>query len=296
MNKTTGSFGLLMCLLSPYLNAQGHDWFKEQSALTNAHQFLLERQLNDSFQSMVQVWQTAPEAHIERHLDDLLNKSLEMDCGRGLDNGSFPSWLDKLSLKRQTVQASGRFSYRIELNMVSNEEIKSVAMTKWPERSVFNDSDVTQLNSDDQQSQEFAYTVSRDLNQPLLRGLFKLTVQSQNDEVWEDWILLSQPDIKQTLRWQASDAWQLEKSGLLNRFCPLPVLKVALAGDVDGEYQQVWSQQYESKFPMQLDPPKSLSAERYLLEVSLTHKRWQGPISIEEQQVINKHYNLVVDE
>jgi hypothetical protein len=57
----------------------------------------------------------------------------------------------------------------------------------------------------------------------------------------------------------------------------------------------VWSKEYESDYPTNLEAT-DLSPDRYILAVSMTHLRWQGPISIEQSQVISKTYDISVEE
>ncbi|QTG90682.1 DUF2861 family protein, partial [Vibrio furnissii] len=37
-------------------------------------------------------------------------------------------------------------------------------------------------------------------------------------------------------------------------------------------------------------------SDRYVLAVSMTHQRWQGPITIEQSQVISKTYDVSLEE
>lgn len=88
---------------------------------------------------------------------------------------------------------------------------------------------------------------------------------------------------------------KLKKKALLNPYCPLPELNVSLYDYVDGQYSKLWSKSYVSEYPNSLEVT-NLSSDRYVLAVTMTSQRWQGPITIEQSQVISKTYDVSVDE
>ncbi len=264
-----------------------NNWFYEQTALTNAHKFLLEGQLRQSFDSMVQVWQKEPEAHIKTHLDQLLLKSLDKDCGRSFDSTKLPDWLSKLSIQRQVIQSPGRVNYRLKIDAQAETELTQFEFIKWPDHILMASTN-TISNGDDG---VWEYSQRVDLNSQLESGLYKIKITTDGGQAWESWILLAHPNHRQTVRWSSKDSWVVEKTALLNRFCPLPVMDVALYGNVDGAYKEVWNQSYESDYP-NVVPATKLPSSRYLLGVSITHKRWQGEITIEDKQILNKAYDI----
>lgn len=264
-----------------------NDWFLEQTSLTNAHKFLLEGHLEESFDAMIQTWQKEPQQHIESHLDQLLLKALDKDCGRSFDNSKLPTWLNKLAIQRQVIQSPGRLSYRLEIDAQTDRELEQILFLQWPEQVLMSNVDTPEKVDD----KYWQYRQQADLNAQLDTGLYKVKIKTSLGEEWESWILLTHPNSKQTVRWSSKESWVVDKTALLNRYCPLPVMDVALYGDVDGDYTEVWSKQYESDYPSQV-PKTQLPIDRYLLGVSITHKRWQGAIAIEDKQVINKAFDI----
>ena len=82
---------------------------------------------------------------------------------------------------------------------------------------------------------------------------------------------------------------------MLNKHCPLPKLDASLYDYVDGQYNKVWGESYESDYPTSLEP-NIVPPDRYVLAVSMTHQRWQGPIIVEQSQIISKTYDISVEE
>ncbi|MFV0574739.1 MAG: DUF2861 family protein [Vibrio sp.] len=310
-----------------------NDWFLQQNSLTNAHKYLLEGELNQSFSAMVQTWQQEPPEHLQSHLDKLLIKGLDKDCGRSYNDAEFPTWLHNLTIQRQTIQSPGRLSYRLKIDAQSSSQLKDVKFIKWPEQVLLSnstnldekgnpilksseeiapvstdpvgnattvgldpsrvittqkDSSTSNQNIDEK---EWDFNQRIDLNSQLSSGLYQAKLTTTDGKTWETWILIANPINKQTVRWQSKDEWTVDKNGLLNRFCPLPILDIGLYGNVNDDYKEVWQQSYESDYPNAL-PETDLPASRYLLSVSITHKRWQGAITIEDKQIINKAYDI----
>lgn len=277
----------LSLFAAPTTSWAATSWFLEQTSLTNAHKFLLEGRLEDSFDSMIQAWQKDPEDHLKHHLDLLLAKSLDKDCGRSFDNSKFPEWLNKLSIQRQAIQSPGRLSYRLKIDTQSDIPLGQITFLKWPDQVVM--SSIGSETKDDDQHWQYSQRV--DLNAQLETGLYKIKIAADQGKQWERWILLTHPNHKQTVRWHSKESWVVDKTALLNRYCPLPVMDVALYGNIDGDYQEVWNKEYESDYPNEV-PNVSLPTDRYLLSVSIIHKRWQGAIIIEDKQMLNKAYDL----
>ncbi|OEF23225.1 DUF2861 family protein [Vibrio rumoiensis] len=263
------------------------DWFTEKSSLTNAHKALLEGNLEQSFNSMIQTWQKEPHDQLKVHLDNLLTKALDIDCGRSFDSSGYPAWLDKVTIERQTIQSPGRLNYRLRILVQSNNKLTDVSLTKWPDIVMINNEGL----SEEQDKEHWLYQNRIDMNAQIDSGLYKIKLKDQSGEEWENWVILSKPDNKQTVRWNSKDSWIVDKTALLNRFCPLPVLEVALYGNVNGEYKELWKKEYETDYPISLSDT-NLPPSRYLLGVSITHKRWQGLMTIEDKQIINKAYDI----
>ncbi len=267
-------------------------WFEQQTALTNAHKKLLQNDLDGAFKGIVQVWQQSPDEHVAKHLDKFFVKSLEKDCGQSLQKKPLPEWLDELVVRRQIIQSPGRQSSSVIIDLSSRTEIDSIGFTRWPQSKVSSDTEFERLSNNDQN--EFVFQKRYSLNSRLSSGLFQVTVKPTKGEPWKSWIVMAEPQSKEILRWQAKGAWKVEKTGLLNRHCPLPIMNISVFDYLDGQYQKIWNQEYESDYPTQV-PLRDLEPDRYVLAVSITHKRWQGAISIEDQQVISKTYDISID-
>ena len=105
----------------------------------------------------------------------------------------------------------------------------------------------------------------------------------------------SDTEPKISIRWNAKAEWKVEQNALLNRNCPLPKFEIALYDYIDNKYTKVWSKQYDSNYPTSLDSA-DIPPGRYVLGGSISHQRWQGPIIVEQSQIINKTYDVSVEE
>ncbi len=286
MFKRVG-LGLLLLFSQPMVSAG--DWFYEQSSLTRAHQLLLEDDLTGSFSAMVQAWQTENAPYIAPHLNELLLKSLDKDCGKSLHSEESPDWLKRVVVRKQSVQSPGRHTERVTVEVNSGKEVDTIELTKWPDEKLSNASAPEQTENN---REGFVYQQSYTLNRTLEPGLYQLNVHADGEkEVWHSWIIISHSSPKQIVRWLSQDSWVVDKQELLNSYCPLPVLNASLYDYADSKYVQVWHQDYEVNYPSVL-PAVTLEPNRYVLAVSIAHKRWQGQILIEEQQVISKTYDI----
>ncbi|WP_153448597.1 DUF2861 family protein [Vibrio algicola] len=285
---------LILCIsLLPNQSWADNEWFTQQDSITNAHKALLSGDLKKSFDAMVEAWQNEPEAHVTNHLNGLLWKGLESDCGRGFDTSGYPSWLNNVVIERQVIQSPGRLNYRLNYRLniraSTNSNVSEISFVKWPDKALLSNAKLSKDNS--ASTGKLNYSVQIDRNTEIGNGLYKIRIKTQSGNSWEDWIVLGQPDSAQSIRWVSKDSWAIDKTALLNRFCPLPILDISLYGNIEGHYKKVWSQAFETKYPETL-PQSTLPNNRYLLDVSMTHKRWQGLISIEYKQIINKAYDL----
>ncbi|PKF76978.1 hypothetical protein CW749_24380 [Vibrio sp. vnigr-6D03] len=281
----------LICIL-PITAHSTNQWFEQQTSLTSAHQKLLEDDLEGTFSAIVEVWQQNPSKYVANHLDQLFLKSIERDCGRSLNVEGLPDWIDEVVIRRQMIQSPGRNNSSVIIDVLGNKEIESIELDRWGEQSVSNESSFDKLSSESSKQNIFQKRYS--LNARLASGLYLLKIKPINEEPWVTWAVMSEPQAKQIVRWQSKDNWKVEKTGLLNKHCPLPVLNISLFDFLEGKYQKVWSQEYESDYPSSI-PLRDLDPDRYVLAVSITHRRWQGAVSIEDQQVISKTYDISVD-
>ncbi|MCF8777900.1 DUF2861 family protein [Vibrio sp. IRLE0018] len=271
----------------------GVDWFDASTPLTQAHQHLLEDNLPGMFESLVEVWQSEPKDTIREHLNSLLIQSLNRDCGKSLTKRTLPNWLTGVKVIRQTIQSPGRDTYRLVIDIRATLEIKSLAMRKWVDRSVSSDSHFTQINGDGVTNDpgEMQYQKRYNLTGKLDSGLYQLVIQPADQEVWSGWVILGEPIAPQYVRWSSKENWSVEKVALNNPYCPLPEMNVGLYDYVNGQYQRVWNQTYESDYPNSLDL-EGIPNERYVLAVSMNTKRWQGQILVEQSQTISRTYDI----
>ncbi|WED24373.1 DUF2861 family protein [Vibrio sp. JC009] len=278
---------IVILALCSQVKAHAESWFEDSSPLINAHQMLLENRISDSFASMVQVWQSRHDPYMESHLNDLLLKALERDCGKSLSNESLPQWLNEVTIRRQSVQSPGRISQRLVIDILADKKLNRVNFVKWPEVAISRDTESSWIKEDNKTIQRNVFI----LNQRLPKGLYQLTLKTEDSQEWRSWVLMGEAQAKEIVRWETHDSWEVDKFGLLNPYCELPVMDVSLYDYVDDQYKRIWHRDYESRYPEKL-PRASYKPDRYVLAVSITHKRWQGQIMIEEQQAISKTYDI----
>jgi hypothetical protein len=279
---------LILIGLCAFRPSSAEEWFEEQTPLTRAHQALLEDDLPEAFSAMVQVWQNAGTPYIKEHLNQLLQKSLDRDCGKSLYNEELAVWIKKVLIRKQSVQSPGRKSERLTIEAITTEEVRSIELTRWPEHDISRSSEFKQIES---QQDDLIYQQQYSLNRSLAPGLYQLSLETEKGEIWNTWLIIGNSALKQVVRWESKDSWVVDKKELLNAYCPLPVLDVSLYDYVDGQYVKVWQQGYEVDYPSVI-PVQQLEPDRYVLAVSIAHQRWQGPIIIEDQQVISKTYDI----
>lgn len=292
MFRTATLIGAL--LLSAPLSAAQIPWFESNSPLTQAHKHLLDGDLPGMFTSLVEVWQLEKNESLIPHLNDLFLQSLEVDCGKGLDNKSLPDWLNSVVVRRTEIQSPGRDSYRAIVEVGASKELKEISLTRWVSKVLSTDTTLTQL-SNEGESKFTRYIKRYNLNSRVKMGLYRVDITATDETSWSSWLLLGEPKAKVSVRWNAKAQWKIEKNALLNRHCPLPKLDTEIYDYVDGIYSQVWGESYDSDYPTSLG---NIPVEpgRYVLAVSMKHQRWQGPIIVEQSQIISKTYDVSVDE
>ncbi|CAH8199811.1 MULTISPECIES: DUF2861 family protein [Vibrio] len=276
------------------ITVQSDEWFDKNTPLTQAHQHLLNNDLQAMFDSLVEVWQLEQNRNIKSHLNDLLIQSLTTDCGKGLDKRPLPEWLKSITINRQDIQSPGRDAYRVAVDVTSINTLDSVELTEWVDKPISNVNSVDSYNNG-KDRKELRYVKRYDLNSKLSMGLYRLDITASDQQSWSAWVIIGEPKARQVVRWASKDEWQIEKKALLNPYCPLPELNVSLYDYVDGQYSKLWSKSYVSEYPNSLEVT-NLSSDRYVLAVTMTSQRWQGPITIEQSQVISKTYDVSVDE
>ncbi|MDP5252973.1 MULTISPECIES: DUF2861 family protein [unclassified Vibrio] len=285
---------ILISLLSlqPLMAGADSQWFESNTPLTQAHQYLLEDDLSDMFNSMVEVWQSNDDGSLNHHLNQLLNQSLVEDCGKSLMNGAMPEWLDAVTIQRETVQYPGNDSHRLLIDVLSHQKVNSIRFEKWVNTQISTDGTLFTLDDDEENEQHVQqrYTLSN----KLAPGLYRLTISADDQPEWSSWVILSDQEPTHYVRWSSNDTWQVEKKTLTNRYCPLPLLKVTVSDYVDDDYQQVWSKTYDAQYPTKLEATK-LPNDRYVLFVSMSNRRWQGDILLQTSQTISRTLDVSND-
>lgn len=283
---------LILCtMVSFYTCANDDNWFETSSSLVTAHQMLLNDRLEESFAAIIQARQTSDAGYIEDHLDQLFLKLLEKDCGKSLIDRPLAEWIDNVKISLQSVQTPGRQLERVVVDVVAESEVRSVSLTRWPGIQVSDDIEQESLEDRGLVLQRNIYS----MNQRLASGLYKLTVNADSQEPWETWLVLAHSSANRIVRWNSKDSWQVDKFGLPNPHCEVPVMEVSVYDYIDKQYKKLWGEKfYDDDFPTTL-PLGGLESGRYVLAVSLNHTRWQGPIRLEEQQVISKTYYVSDD-
>lgn len=280
-------------LISTPVASEGVTWFESNSPLTQTHKHLLNNDLTAMFSSLVEVWQLEQSPALAPHLNDLLVQSFEVDCGKGLASKEFPEWLKGVLVQRSEIQSPGRDAFRATVEVQSTLPISDISLTRWVDKSVSNDNTLELVRENN--SGILTYSKRYNVSNKLTMGLYRIDIVSENNESWSSWLILGDPKTYMTVRWASKDHWQVEQNALLNPHCPLPKLNAALYDYVEGTYNQVWSGSFESDYPTSL-PLEEIDAGRYVLAVTMAHRRWQGKIVVEQAQIISKTYDVSLEE
>lgn len=279
-------------VISAPIQTKEAPWFEDNTTLTQAHKHLLNDDLPSMFSSLVEVWQLEKNHTLVPHLNALFLQSLEVDCGKGLDTTPLPDWIKSVTVKRSDLQSPGRDSYQANVDVDASKEIKDISLSKWVSKTLSTDNSFSQIEFGDGVTK---YTKRYNLNSKMKMGLYRLDVTAVDQTSWSSWLVLGEPRAKVSVRWQSKDQWKVEKNALLNPHCPLPKLETALFDFVDGKYNRVWNANYESDYPTNLEA-NVVEPGRYVLAVSVKHSRWQGPIIVEQSQIISKTYDVSLEE
>ncbi|MEZ9670651.1 DUF2861 family protein [Vibrio lentus] len=285
----------LLALASVVSPAQAADWFKNSDTLTQVHKHLLDNDLSQMFDSLVEVWQINSSKVREDHLNELFDQALNKDCGKTLTKKTLPEWINSLVVKRHTIQSPGRDTFRVVIEVESEESIQDITFEKWVDKVVSSDSELTKDKEVVNNASVILYKQRYNLPSQLDSGLYRLNVKTEGGVAWSTWIILGEITMRQQVRWASKDTWRIDKKELLNPYCPLPKLDVGLYDYIDEHYEQVWGKSYESDYPISLSA-EEVPNDRYVLAVSMIHSRWQGDIAIEQAQTISKTYDISSEE
>lgn len=287
--------GVLVCL-SHASFANSVDWFNEQSALYTAHKQFLEGDAKKGLITSIEVLQSSTNENIANNIDKLLSSAISINCGRDLSNKKIPSWLNTVIVERVIVQSPGRLHHRLIVKFDSKKEIANLSFIKWPQEEQLTNPSIKRIPTQDERVTQYIYA-SESLNNRIQNGLYKLIITADDEEKtsWESWIVLTTPKTEMQVTWSGKDKWKTTQTGLIKSNCPLPEMAIAIYDHQDNEYIKLWEQTYEEKFPTSL-PPTNVLPGSYILSVSFNHKRFQGPISIQEIQAITKVINFSSDE
>ncbi|MFA0084710.1 DUF2861 family protein [Vibrio sp. 10N.261.51.F12] len=286
---------LLIASLLTASTQVGAEWFESNTPISQAHRHLLTNDQESMFQSLVEIWQQQPSKTIKSHINRLFLQSLEVDCGKGYVSQPLPEWLKSVVVKQQSIQSPGRDTFQADVEIESDTEIANITLKKWVDRNVSSDSEFYNRNIGDPVTKSMHFGKRYNLASPIEVGLYRLEIKRADGEVWSQWLIFTDQALKQTVRWSAKDEWKIEKKALLNPYCPLPKLEVGLYDYIDGKYTQIWAKEYESDYPSTLEA-KNIVPDRYVLAISMTQSRWQGPILFERSQIISKTFDVSADD
>ncbi|ENM3947315.1 DUF2861 family protein, partial [Vibrio cholerae] len=209
MVKPNSPLWLTGMLISMPVFADPTGWFEKNTPLTQAHQHLLNNDLQSMFSSLVEVWQLEKNNNLKTHLNNLLIQSLNVDCGRGLDNKPFPDWIQGLTIRRVDVQSPGRDAYQVAIDTKTKVPITDIRLTKWVDKIVSTDSSFTN-RSDSVTTNVYTYAQRYNLTNPLSAGLYRIDITATDQESWSAWVILGDTIAKQVVRWASKDEWQIQ--------------------------------------------------------------------------------------
>ncbi|OOF00135.1 hypothetical protein BZG79_03990 [Salinivibrio sp. MA427] len=283
MMKTRALFGLLATMLGAG-GAQAA-WFNGNDALTSAHQRLLNGKTAASVEAMIEAWQQPNlSAAKQDHLAQLLALAITEDCGRSLSQKTLPDWLSNISVRRETVQTTSRVYYRLQVSGESQTGVNALTLKKWPDQTV--------MRGEFSPAQQHGWRLIKDgLSDPISQGLYQLTAESVSGHTWSSWLLLTQPQPRQTLSWKDTRSWHIAPFDDFNSTCQRPFLSLNLYPHNQPDGAPIWSAEKHKRLPTQL-PMLDVPNGQYWFSVALIERRWQGALSIEEVQRIGRAIDL----
>ncbi len=265
------------------------NWFSNSNSLTQAHKSLLEGDLSAMFDYVTNSWQQEKiDSSYREHINDLLAKSLEIDCGKSISARVYPEWLKTATVTHQSVERPGRISYSLLLNIDSDLPIKEALISNWPDAPISKETE--QDSSLDEETGLYQLSKEFQLNQRLKPGLYRISLSTENDQ-WTDWLIIYDEIRDHEVRWSSRQTWKVIKNSLLNTHCPLPEQQVTVLDYVDGEYKTVYSKSYEAEYSQGLNS-KVLTPDRYVLQISMSHVRYQGLFRYTDRHVLSKTLDL----
>lgn len=275
-------FTCSLLLLNSVLSAPSFaiGWFTGQDVYTVAHQRLLEGKTTDSFGSIVQAWQQQPDETQQDNLNQLLRLAITEDCGRSLSQVAMPDWLPNLAIQREVIQSVNQTLLKLSINGTSRTELKEVRLSRWPDQELI-------VATPRVAEGGYFNAEARRLEAPVEAGLYQLTITTAQDEVLNQWVVLTSPSAKQRIGWKDSKNWRIEQGGLPNPACPSEVLSMSLYDLNDTSWTPLWTENVDGRLPTTL-PEIDVADGRYWLSVGLIESRWQGSIAILDIQRITR--------
>ncbi|AZL86756.1 DUF2861 family protein [Aliivibrio salmonicida] len=290
LNKKVALLLGFLCIAHSNVS-QSAAWFSDQSALSSAHKQFLEGNATKGFSTAIEVLQNTTADNIKQNIDKLLSASISSNCGRDLSTIVIPHWLTSVSVRRMVIQTPGRVHHRLLIQFDSEKDIAVLSFVRWPEEELLINPTKAVTPTQNTDINQYSY-LSESLNNRVKNGLYKLTIVSNEPNVqWDTWIVLNTPKTEMEVSWLGKEKWKTTQTGLLNRNCPLPEMALGIYDHQDNEYIKLWEDLYEERFPQSL-PETNVLPGSYILSVSFNHKRFQGPISIQEIQAITKVINF----
>jgi len=276
------SFTCSLFLLHSVLATPGAvaKWFTGQDSYTVAHQRLLEGKTSDSFDSMVQAWQQDPNRDQQDNLNALFKLAITEDCGRSLAQKALPTWIPNLSIEREVIQNLNQTMLKLSITGLTRIKIAEVKLTKWPNQTIV-------ASTPSIGDGGYFFVETRSLEKPIGAGLYQLTIDTEGEETFNHWVLLTEPTAKQRIGWKDSKNWRIEQGRLPDPACPSAVLSMSLYDLNDTTWTPLWTEDVDGRLPTTL-PKIDVADGRYWLSVGLIESRWQGDISVLDIQTITR--------
>ena len=283
-------------LISAPALSENLPWFESNTALTQAHKHLLEKDLPSMFTSLIEVWQQDKSEVFGDHLNHLLIHSLDSNCGKDLSTNTLPQWLTNITVRQMNLQSPGRNMYRAVVDVGSTKEVSDILLTRWVSKVISTDDQLIPETQTTPTGTHTKYTKRYNLQSKLTKGLYRLSVVAKDKTEWSSWVILGEEKPKIDIRWIGKHNWSVDKHSLLNPSCPLPKLDVAIYDYVENNYTQVWKRSYDADYPTAIEEAYTVDPGRYVLAVSMHFQRWQGPLIVEDSQIISRTYDVSLEE
>ncbi|PSB87714.1 hypothetical protein C5F63_09565 [Photobacterium damselae subsp. damselae] len=282
MKRLTASLCSLFLVGSAFCTPSASaKWFISKNLYTLANEKLLEGYTSESFDTIIQAWQQQPDAIHQANLNNLLDLAITDDCGHSLNKKVLPQWLSQLSVNREVIQNTNQLMLKLSITGLTRNKIKSISFSRWPDMDIIKGTPLIEEGG-------YFNIEARRLEKPIHAGLYRLSIQAEDEKPWNSWIVLAEPALKQQIGWVDNSHWRIEHNYFQNPSCPTPALTVDLFDLNNSSWTPVWSQRINNKdLPNEL-PEVSLPDGRYWLSVGLINSRWQGDIAIKDVQRITQ--------